>query len=51
MTSKSRTPRSVPQSESALRHFPLVDLLIDTKTELHELWTMSVLCKRSYSCS
>jgi hypothetical protein len=37
MTSKSRTPRRVPQSESALRHLPPVDLLVDTKTELYEL--------------
>ena len=37
MTSKSRTPRRVPQSESAVRHLPLVDLLVDTKTELCEL--------------
>lgn len=37
MTSKSRTPRRVPQSESALRHLPLVDLLVDTKTELYEV--------------
>jgi len=36
MTSKSRTPVPVPKAESALRHLPLVDLLVDTKTELFE---------------
>jgi putative transposase len=34
MKSKSCTPIRVPQAESALRHLPLVDLLVDTKTEL-----------------
>jgi hypothetical protein len=33
MPSKSRTPGRGPQSESALRHLPLVDLLVDTKTD------------------
>jgi putative transposase len=37
MKSKSRTVPPVPQDESALRHLPLVDLLVDTKTELYEL--------------
>lgn len=37
MKSKSRTPIVVPQAESALRHLPLVDLLVDTRTELLEL--------------
>lgn len=34
---KSRIASPVPQPESPLRHLPLVDLLIDTKTELLEL--------------
>ena len=37
MTSKSRTPMLVPQAESPVRHLPLVDRLVDTKTELLEL--------------
>ena len=37
MKSKSCTPISVPQVESALRYLPLVDILVDTKTELLEL--------------
>ena len=37
MKTKSRTALPVPQAESPLRHLPLVDLLIDTKTELLEL--------------
>jgi putative transposase len=37
MNTKSRIARSVPQAESPLRHLPLVDLLVDTKTELLEL--------------
>ena len=31
---KSRTASPVPYTESPLRHLPLVDLLVDTKTEL-----------------
>src|SRR5216684_926798 len=34
MNTKSRTALPVPQAESPLRHLPLVDLLVDTKTEL-----------------
>jgi putative transposase len=34
---KSRIASSVPHPESPLRHLPLVDLLVDTKTELLEL--------------
>src|SRR5215510_6400332 len=34
---KSRIPSAVPHAESSLRHLPLVDLLVDTKTELLEL--------------
>jgi putative transposase len=34
---KSRTARSVPQDDSPMRHLPLVDLLVDTRTELFEL--------------
>jgi hypothetical protein len=34
---KSRIATPVPHPESSLRHLPLVDLLIDTKTELLEL--------------
>jgi hypothetical protein len=34
---KSRIASPVPHAESALRHLPLVDLLVDTKTELLEL--------------
>lgn len=37
MTTKSRIARSIPQDESPLRHLPLVDLLVDTRTELFEL--------------
>jgi transposase-like protein len=37
MTMKSRIATPVPQAESPLRHLPLVDLLVDTKTELLEL--------------
>jgi putative transposase len=37
MNTKSRIARSVPQDESPLRHLPLVDLLVDTRTELFEL--------------
>ncbi len=31
---KSRPVVPVPQDESPLRHLPLVDLLVDTRTEL-----------------
>lgn len=34
---KSRTVVSVPQDQSPLRHLPLVELLVDTRTELFEL--------------
>ena len=34
---KSRIPSPVPHAESPLRRLPLVDLLVDTKTELLEL--------------
>ena len=37
MKTKSRIAHPVPQVESAVRHLPLVDLLVDTKTELLEL--------------
>jgi putative transposase len=37
MKTKSCTGRPVPQAESPLRHLPLVDLLVNTKTELLEL--------------
>ena len=37
MKTKSCTPRSIPQDDSPLRHLPLVDLLVDTRTELFEL--------------
>ncbi len=37
MNMKSRIARSIPQDESPLRHLPLVDLLVDTRTELFEL--------------
>ncbi len=37
MNTKSRIAPSVPQAKSPLRHLPLVDLLVDTKTELLEL--------------
>ena len=31
---KSRIASPVPHPESSLRHLPLVDLLVDTKTDL-----------------
>src|SRR5262249_60262930 len=34
---ESRIASPVPNTESSLRHLPLVDLLVDTKTELLEL--------------
>jgi hypothetical protein len=34
---KSRIASPLPHPESSLRHLPLVDLLVDTKTELLEL--------------
>ncbi len=37
MKRESRIAPPVPQAESPLRHLPLVDLLVDTKTELLEL--------------
>ncbi len=37
MKMKSRTARSIPQDDSPVRHLPLVDLLVDTRTELFEL--------------
>jgi len=37
MKRESRTAPPVPQGESPLRHLPLVNLLVDTKTELLEL--------------
>jgi len=37
MKTKSRIAPSIPQDESPLRHLPLVDLLVDTRTELFEL--------------
>ena len=37
MKTKSRIAPPVPQAESPLRHLPLVDLLVDTRTELLEL--------------
>lgn len=37
MKSKSRIACSIPQDQSPLRHLPLVDLLVDTRTELFEL--------------
>ena len=37
MNTKSRIAPPVPQAESPMRHLPLVDLLVDTKTELLEL--------------
>src|SRR5437879_3666673 len=37
MNRKSRIASPVPQVESPQRHLPLVDLLVDTKTELLEL--------------
>lgn len=40
---KSHTAFSVPQDESPFRRLPLVDLLVDTRTELLELVTRSGL--------
>ena len=40
---KSHIARSVPQDESPLRRLPLVNLLVDTRTELLELVTRSGL--------
>jgi len=40
---KNHTVRPVPQAESPLRRLPLVDLLVDTRTELLELVTRSGL--------
>ena len=40
---KSHIARSVPQAESPLRRLPLVDLLVDTRSELLELVTRSGL--------
>ena len=37
MNTKSRIAGFIPQDESPLRHLPLVDLLVDTRTELFEL--------------
>jgi putative transposase len=37
MSPKSRTARSIPQDDSPVRHLPLVELLVDTRTELFEL--------------
>jgi len=37
MKTKSRIARSIPQDDSPVRHLPLVDLLVDTRTELFEL--------------
>lgn len=37
MNTKCRTAHSVPQPDSPVRHLPLVDLLVDTRTELFEL--------------
>jgi putative transposase len=37
MKTKSRIAPRIPQAESLLRHLPLVDLLVDTRTELLEL--------------
>ena len=37
MNRKSRIAPPVPQADSPLRYLPLVDLLVDTKTELLEL--------------
>jgi putative transposase len=37
MNTKSCIAPPVPQAESLLRHLPLIDLLVDTKTELLEL--------------
>ena len=37
MKTKSRIARPVPQDQSLLRRLPLVDLLVDTRTELLEL--------------
>jgi hypothetical protein len=43
MKTKSRTDVPVPQDETRLRHLPLVDLLVDTRTELFELATRAGL--------
>src|SRR5258708_10628816 len=43
MNTKCRIAPPVPQAESPLRHLPLVDLLVDTKTELLELASRSGL--------
>ena len=43
MKTESRTGRPVAQVESPRRHLPLVDLLVDTKTELLELAVRSGL--------
>ena len=37
MKTKSRIARSIPQDDSPVRHLPLVDLRVDTRTELFEL--------------
>jgi len=37
MKKKFRIARSIPQPESPMRHLPLVDLLVDARTELFEL--------------
>src|SRR2546422_971032 len=37
MKTKSRIAPTVPQAESPVRHLPLVDLVVDTRTELLEL--------------
>ncbi len=37
MKTKSRIAGPIPQDDSPSRHVPLVDLLIDTRTELFEL--------------
>lgn len=37
MKTKSRIARPIPQDDSPVRHLPLVDLLVDTRTELFEL--------------
>jgi transposase-like protein len=37
MKTKSRIARPIPQDDSPSRHLPLVDLLVDTRTELFEL--------------
>lgn len=37
MHPESRTARPIPQDDSPVRYLPLVDLLVDTRTELFEL--------------